>query len=213
LKRHRLCPPTIHTTFTTKHKDKEFIMTGYNKVILMGHLTRDPEVKTLPDSNTTVCNFALAVNRTWKDAEGNAREEVLFMDCAAFGRTADTIGQYLAKGRPIHVEGRLKLERWEQDGQSRSKVRVIVEQFRFVDSGRPDTNGSAAHAGNGNGRAGNARIPAKTNGKATQPARGRRPAKARSASGDNSPTFASAASATATAEADPHGTDGDGIPF
>ena len=192
-------------------------MTGYNKVILMGNLTRDPETKNLPNSQTTVCNFALAVNRTWKDANGNAREEVLFMDCAAFGRTADAIGQYLAKGRPIHVEGRLKLERWEQDGQARSKVRVIVEQFRFVDSGRPDTNGtgnsSAAHGGNGNGRAGNARSTAKTNGKATPPVRGRRPTKARSATGDTSPTFASAASATATAEADPHGTDGDGIPF
>ena len=188
-------------------------MTGYNKVILMGNLTRDPEVKTLPNSDTTVCNFALAVNRTWKDADGNAREEVLFMDCAAFGRTADTISQYLTKGRPIHVEGRLKLERWEQDGQNRSKVRVIVEQFRFVDSGRPDTNGSAAHAGNGNGRAGNSRSTAKTNGKATPPARGRRPAKARNVGGDNSPTFASAASATTTAEADPHTTDGDGIPF
>jgi single-strand DNA-binding protein len=180
-------------------------------VILMGNLTRDPEIKTLPNSETTVCNFALAVNRTWKDADGNAREEVLFMDCAAFGRTADTIGQYLAKGRPIHVEGRLKLERWEQDGQSRTKVRMIVEQFRFVDSGRADTNGSAAPTGNGNGRAGNSRATAKTNGKTSPPARGRRPAKARSASGDSSPTFASAA--TATAEADPHGSDGDGIPF
>ena len=188
-------------------------MTGYNKVILMGHLTRDPETKTLPNSDTTVCNFALAVNRTWKDVDGNAREEVLFMDCAAFGRTADAIGAYLTKGRAIHVEGRLKLERWEQDGQNRSKVRVIVEQFRFVDSGRPDTNGSAANAGNANVRTGNSRGTNKTNGKASPAVRGRRPAKARNVGANISPTFASAASATATAEADPNATDGDGIPF
>lgn len=185
-------------------------MTGYNKVILMGNLTRDPEVKTLPNSDTTVCNFALAVNRTWKDADGNAREEVLFMDCAAFGRTADAIGQYLAKGRPIHVEGRLKLERWEQDGQSRSKVRVIVEQFRFVDSTRKDEQAGTNRSGNAHGRTGNSRGAAKTNGRTTPPAPGRRPAKRRAVGGADAPTFASA---TATAEADPHGTDGDGIPF
>ena len=189
-------------------------MNGYNKVILMGNLTRDPETKTLPDSNTTVCNFALAVNRTWKGADGNAREEVLFMDCAAFGKTADTIGQYLAKGRPIHVEGRLKLERWEQDGQSRSKVRVIVEQFRFVDSGRKEEqtggNGSADNARNGSGRAHNARGTDKASGRTTPLARGRRPAKGRTTGGVEAPTFASA---TATVEAEPQSTDGDDIPF
>ena len=116
----------------------------------MGNLTRDPETKTLPNAQTTVCNFSLAVNRTWKDTEGNAREEVLFIDCSAFGAMGDTIGQYLRKGRALHVEGRLKLERWEQDGQNRSKVRVIVEQFRFVDSGRaegqPGNDGAEARA-------------------------------------------------------------------
>ena len=121
-------------------------MTGYNKVILMGHLTKDPETNHLPNSDTTVCNFALAINRKWKDADGNEREEVLFIDCAAFGRIGETIGQYLAKGRPIHIEGRLKLERWEQDGQQRSKVRVIVEQFRFVDSRRDEQTDNAKPA-------------------------------------------------------------------
>ena len=109
-------------------------MASYNKVILMGHLTRDPQVGTLPNSDTPVCDFSLAVNRQWKDAGGTIREEVLFMDCVAFGKLGQTIGQHLAKGRPIHVEGRLKLDQWEQDdGQGRSKVRVVVEQFRFVD--------------------------------------------------------------------------------
>ena len=75
-------------------------MASYNKVILMGHLTRDPELKTLPNSDTQVCNFALAVNRRWKDASGNDREEVLFIDCAAFGKTGQTIGESLTRGRP-----------------------------------------------------------------------------------------------------------------
>jgi single-strand DNA-binding protein len=108
-------------------------MASYNRVILMGNLTRDPELKTLP-SQTVVCDFALAVNRRWKDGAGEAREEVLFIDCAAFGKTGQTIAESLTKGRPIHVEGHLRLEQWEQeDGQRRSKIRVVVEQFRLVD--------------------------------------------------------------------------------
>ena len=109
-------------------------MASYNKVILMGHLTRDPELRTLPNSETQVCDFGLAVNRRWKDSAGEDREEVLFIDCAAFGKVGEAIGQNLTKGRPIHIEGRLKLDQWEQeDGQRRSKIRVVVEQFRFVD--------------------------------------------------------------------------------
>ena len=80
-------------------------MASYNRVILMGNLTRDPELKTLP-SQTVVCDFALAVNRRWKDTDGADREEVLFIDCAAFGKTGQTIGESLTKGRPIHIEGR-----------------------------------------------------------------------------------------------------------
>ncbi len=96
-------------------------MASYNKVILMGNLTRDPELRTLPNTQTQVCNFSLAVNRRWKDAGGGDRDEVLFIDCAAFGKTG-------------HIEGRLRFEQWEQeDGQKRSKIRVVVEQFRFVD--------------------------------------------------------------------------------
>jgi single-strand DNA-binding protein len=109
-------------------------MASYNRVILMGNLTRDPELRTLPNSETTVCDFSLAVNRQWKDASGETREDVLFIDCCAFGKTGQTIRENLTKGRPIHVEGRLRLEQWEQeDGQKRSKIRVVVEQFRFVD--------------------------------------------------------------------------------
>ena len=118
-------------------------MASYNRVILMGNLTRDPQNGTLPNSGTAVCEFGLAVNRTWKDADGNAREEVLFIDCTAFGKPAETLGKYLRKGRPVHVEGRLKLDRWEQEGQPRSKVRVIVEQFRFVDSAKSQADAGA----------------------------------------------------------------------
>ena len=107
-------------------------MASFNRVILMGNLTRDPEIKRLP-SDTTVCEFSLAVNRRWRDADGGDHDEVLFIDCSAFGRTGETIGENLTKGRPVHIEGRLKLDQWEQDGQRRSKIRVVVEQFRFVD--------------------------------------------------------------------------------
>jgi single-strand DNA-binding protein len=110
-------------------------MASFNRVILMGNLTRDPELRTLPNSDTQVCDFALAVNRKWRDANGNEQDEVLFIDCVAFGKTGQTIGENLTKGRPIHIEGRLKFEQWEQeDGQRRSKIRMVVEQFRFVDA-------------------------------------------------------------------------------
>ena len=134
-------------------------MASFNRVILMGNLTRDPELRNLPNSDTRVCDFALAVNRKWRDANGNDQEEVLFIDCAAFGRTAQTIGENLTKGRPIHIEGRLKFEQWEQeDGQRRSKIRVVVEQFRFVDA-KPGSGKS------GNGKpAGRNTTPAKRNG-------------------------------------------------
>ena len=109
-------------------------MASFNKVILMGHLTRDPEISQLP-SGTPVCEFGLAVNRQWKDAQDAIREEVLFIDCTAFGKIGKAIGDHLTKGRPIHIEGHLKLDAWEApDGSKRSKIRVIVEQFRFVDN-------------------------------------------------------------------------------
>jgi single-strand DNA-binding protein len=136
-------------------------MASFNRVILMGNLTRDPEIRYLP-SQTAVCDFSLAVNRKWKDADGGDHEEVLFIDCAAFGKTGQTIGESLTKGRPIHIEGRLKFEQWEQeDGQRRSKIRVVVEQFRFVDAkpgsgksgnGKPAGRNGALAKRNGNGR-------------------------------------------------------------
>ena len=109
-------------------------MAGFNRVILMGNLTRDPELKYLPN-NTAVCDLGLAVNHKWRDREGNQREEVCFVDLSVFGRQAETMNQYMSKGRPILIEGRLRYDTWTgQDGQKRSKHSVIVDNFKFVGS-------------------------------------------------------------------------------
>jgi single-strand DNA-binding protein len=107
---------------------------GFNKVILMGNLTRDPEVRTTP-SGQSVANFSLAVNRTWKGADGTQQEAVSYIDCVAWGRPGEVIAQYIQKGRPILVSGRLDQRSWDQDGQKRSKVEVVVEDFNFVGGG------------------------------------------------------------------------------
>ncbi len=107
---------------------------GFNKVILMGNLTRDPEVRTTP-SGQSVTNFGLAVNRTWKSADGTQQESVSYIDCVAWGKTGEIIAQYMQRGRPLLVSGRLDQHSWEQDGQKRSKVEVIVEDFNFVGGG------------------------------------------------------------------------------
>jgi single-strand DNA-binding protein len=107
---------------------------GFNKVILMGNLTRDPEVRTTP-SGQSVTNFSLAVNRTWRSADGTNQEAVSYIDCVAWGKTGEIIAQYMQKGRALLVSGRLDQRSWEQDGQKRSKVEVIVEDFNFVGGG------------------------------------------------------------------------------
>jgi single-strand DNA-binding protein len=107
-------------------------MANFNKVILAGNLTRDPELRYTP-KGTAVAKFGIAINRKWKDEAGETREEVTFVDCDAFGRTAEAIGQYLSKGRPIFIEGRLRLEQWEKDGRKFQKLGVVVESFQFCD--------------------------------------------------------------------------------
>ena len=111
-------------------------MASFNKVILMGNLTRDPELRYTP-KGTAVASIGLAVNRVWRTETGENREETTFVDCDAFGRTAETLCQYLKKGRPVLVEGRLRLHSWEdkQTNQKQSRLRVDIENFRFVDSG------------------------------------------------------------------------------
>ena len=110
-------------------------MPNYNKVILMGNLTRDPEVR-YTSSGTAIAKLGLAVNRYYRNQEGQQQEETTFVDVDAFGKQAETIGQYLKKGRPIMVEGRLKLDQWDdkQTGQKRSKLGVTLENFQFLDS-------------------------------------------------------------------------------
>ncbi len=110
-------------------------MANFNRVFLMGNLTRDVELKYTP-SNQAVANIGLAVNRRYKTKDtGEQREETTFVDCEAWGRTAEVMNQYLAKGRPVFIEGRLKLDTWQdQNGGNRSKLKVVVENFQFVDS-------------------------------------------------------------------------------
>jgi len=110
-------------------------MANFNKVLLMGRLTRDPQLSYLP-SQTAVVDFGLAVNRRWKSREGEDRDETCFVDCRAFGRMAENINKYLSKGRPVFVEGRLTFDSWTaQDGTKRSKHRVTVENFQFLGGG------------------------------------------------------------------------------
>ncbi len=110
-------------------------MSNYNRVLLMGNLTRGIELKQLADSQF-VANFGLAVNRKDKTKSGESREEVCFIDCEAWGRTAEVMSQHLAKGEPVFIEGRLKLDQWDdrETGKLRSKLKVAVERFEFVGS-------------------------------------------------------------------------------
>jgi single-strand DNA-binding protein len=125
-------------------------MASFNKVILMGNLTRDPELRYTP-KGTAVAKLGLAVNRSWRNAEGQQQDETTFVDVDAFGKQAETLGQYMQKGRPILIEGRLKLDQWEDKntGQNRSKLGVILEKFSFVGGGSQNsdnTNPSQATA-------------------------------------------------------------------
>ena len=109
-------------------------MPNLNKVMLMGNLTRDVDLRKL-QSGTVVGDVGLAVNRRWKDDSGQQREEVTFVDLECWNRTAENMSKYLSKGRPVFIEGRLKLDQWkDKDGSNRSKLKVVVESFQFVDS-------------------------------------------------------------------------------
>lgn len=122
-------------------------MKGFNKVVLMGNLTRDPETRTTP-SGQSVTQFALAVNRTWKGADGQQQEVVSFIDCVAWGKAGEIIAQYMSKGRSLLVSGRLDQRSWEdkETGGKRSKVEVVVEDFNFVDGGQSGDRGDGASA-------------------------------------------------------------------
>ncbi len=108
-------------------------MPSYNKVILMGNLTRDPELRYLPNSQTAIVEIGLAVSRKWRGQDGQDHEEVCFVDCTMFGKRAEVINKYLKKGNPIFIEGRLTFDSWQaQDGSKRSKLKVTIENFEFI---------------------------------------------------------------------------------
>jgi single-strand DNA-binding protein len=108
-------------------------MPSYNKVLLMGNITRDVQLKQT-SGNQSVVEIGVAVNRKYKTKDGQEREEVTFVDCECWGPRAEVIAKYFTKGKPIFIEGRLKLDTWEdKDGQKRSKMRVMIEDFQFVE--------------------------------------------------------------------------------
>ena len=120
-------------------------MASFNKVILVGNLTRDPELRYTP-KGTAIAKIGLAVNRVWTNEAGEKKEEVTFVDVDVFGRTAENVGQYMRKGRPILVEGRLRLDQWDdkQTGQKKSRLGVVAETVQFL--GSPGEGGGAPAA-------------------------------------------------------------------
>ncbi len=119
-------------------------MASYNKVMLMGNLVRDPELRVTP-SGLSICRFTLACSRSVKTekAENGMREETTFVDIEAFGKQAEVVAKYFTKGRPIFVEGRLRLNEWQnQTGEKRSKLMVILENFVFVGSNAQQIDGT-----------------------------------------------------------------------
>ncbi|HTQ29872.1 MAG TPA: single-stranded DNA-binding protein [Opitutaceae bacterium] len=120
-------------------------MAYLNKVFLIGNLTRDPELRVTP-KGTAICQFGLAVNRQFKDESGQTRDETTFVDIEAWGKQGELVSKYLTKGSPAMVEGRLKLDQWEdkQSGQKRSKLKIVLDNVQFL--GRPGGAGGAAAA-------------------------------------------------------------------
>lgn len=111
-------------------------MANVNKVILIGNLTRDPELRYTPNG-TAVVEFGMAMNRKWKGRDGQQKEDTCFVDVQAWTRSAEVISEYCRKGAPLYVEGRLQLDSWEgRDGQKRSKLRVVVQNFQFLGAPR-----------------------------------------------------------------------------
>ena len=121
-------------------------MSNLNKCFFMGNLTRDPEISYTP-KGTAVAKFGLAINRQWTTEAGEKKEEVTFLDCEAWGRMAETIGQYLTKGKPIFIESRMKLDTWDdkESGQKRSKLKVVVEHFQFIGAPKSDGGSDQPH--------------------------------------------------------------------
>ncbi|MDR1303457.1 MAG: single-stranded DNA-binding protein [Puniceicoccales bacterium] len=121
-------------------------MASFNKVILLGNLTRDPEMRTT-NSGLSICKLGIAMTRMARGSDGESREEVVFVDVDAYGKQAEVIGRYFSKGKPIFIEGRLRLDQWESaSGEKRSKLNVVLENFQFVSSARSDDDGGSSDA-------------------------------------------------------------------
>lgn len=127
-------------------------MPSLNKVMLMGNLTRDPELRVTP-KGTPICQFSLAINRQFKMESGETREEVIYVDIEAWGKQGETIAKYCTKGRPLFVEGRLRLDQWEDKNtkEKRSRMKVVLEQFQFLGDGRGGGGGGGERAGGSSG--------------------------------------------------------------
>jgi single-strand DNA-binding protein len=140
-------------------------MANLNKVMLIGNLTRDPELRVTP-KGTAICTFSIAVNRKFKDDSGGEREEVTYVDIEAWGKSGENISKYCTKGRPLFVEGRLRLDQWEDKTtkEKRSRMKVVLENFQFLGGGR----GEGAPGAEGGG--GEARTYAPRAGAAPKPA-------------------------------------------
>ncbi len=129
-------------------------MRGFSKAIIAGNVTRDPEMRTTT-SGSQVCNFTIAVNRSYRDSSGNQQDSVSFIDCIAWGKPGETIAQYVRKGSGLLVSGRLEQRSWDDKntGQKRSRVEVVVDDFSFV--GGNNDGGSASSYGGGSGKRSN----------------------------------------------------------
>lgn len=141
-------------------------MANLNKVLLMGNLTRDPEVRYTP-KGTAVGDLGIAINDSYKAQDGTIKETVTYVDIEVWGRQAETCKQYLTKGRPIFVEGQLKLDTWEQDGQKKSKLRVRADRVQFL--GAPSGGGGSQRSG-GNYSSGSERSGGGSSERSSRPA-------------------------------------------
>lgn len=121
-------------------------MSNFNRVMLMGNLTRDVELKSIA-GGSSVARISMAINRNWTTPNGEKKEEVTYVDCEAWGKTAEVMAKYLTKGRPVFIEGRLKLDMWEdKEGKKQSKLKVVVDGFQFI-GGRDGAPGGGGGGG------------------------------------------------------------------
>lgn len=140
---------------------------SFNQVTLMGNLTRDPELRSTPNGQS-VCSFSLALNRSYKGADGNWQEATDFVDIVAWGPLGERVAQYLTKGRPALVSGRLQSSSWEKDGQKRTKVEVVANDVTFLGGREGSQGGSEGGASYGGGSSTDESAPAKPTKKAAK---------------------------------------------